>query len=73
MVSGTGLAATNQLVALEASGPGCGDPAATWAAQQQFNPPGGSPFICAELYPGWLAARLTPPPAACDLRDRSGI
>lgn len=35
-------------------GDGCSDPAATWAAQKQFNPPGRSPFICAELYPGWL-------------------
>lgn len=35
-------------------GDGCGDPAATWAAQKKFNPSGGSPFLCAELYPGWL-------------------
>ena len=35
-------------------GDGCGNPAATWAAQKAFNPAGGSPFLCAELYPGWL-------------------
>ena len=35
-------------------GDGCGNPEATWEAQKQFNPPGGSPFMCAELYPGWL-------------------
>lgn len=35
-------------------GDGCGNPEATWEAQKKFNPPGGSPFMCAELYPGWL-------------------
>jgi beta-galactosidase len=35
-------------------GDGCSDPASTWAAQKGFNPPGASPFLCAELYPGWL-------------------
>ena len=35
-------------------GDGCTNPASTWAAQKQFNPPGHSPFLCSELYPGWL-------------------
>jgi beta-galactosidase len=35
-------------------GDGCTNPEATWAAQRAFNLPGGSPFLCAELYPGWL-------------------
>ena len=37
-------------------GDGCDhpDPNDTWAAQKTFNPPGGSPFLCSELYPGWL-------------------
>ena len=35
-------------------GDGCSNPAATWAAQRELNPPGRSPFLCGELYPGWL-------------------
>ena len=35
-------------------GDGCGSPDATWGAQKLFNPPGQSPFLCGEFYPGWL-------------------
>lgn len=35
-------------------GDGCSDPAASWEVEKNFNPAGGSPFLCAELYPGWL-------------------
>lgn len=35
-------------------GPGS-DPASSFAAQKQFNPPGQSPNMCSEFYTGWIS------------------
>jgi hypothetical protein len=35
-------------------GDGCNNATSTWNAQKRFNPTGKSPFLCSEMYTGWL-------------------